>query len=146
MDVGRWTLSVFFLLPTFRQTECVIPNALGRWRGTDKVLQMIPAILLIVSVLTTPYAWLTDEVVVLPAILQAVAFVYQTRANMNIRTRMALFAFAFFNGLLLLILRSKIPFATGIYFWSSLVWFSWYLYARQRAIRLSVPETGSAGF
>ena len=103
-------------------------------------------ILLVVSVLTTPYAWLTDEVVLLPAILQAVAFVYQTRANMNIRTRMALFAFAFLNGLLLLILRSKIPFATGIYFWSSLVWFSWYLYARQRAIRLSVPETGSAGF
>jgi len=30
---------------------------------------------------------------------------------------------------LLLILRSKIPFATGIYFWSSVVWFSWYFFA-----------------
>jgi Glycosyltransferase family 87 len=103
-------------------------------------------ILLVVSVLTTPYAWLTDEVVLLPAILQAVAFVYQTRKKMNIATRMALFAFAFLNGLLLLILRFKIPFSTGIYFWSSLVWFLWYLYARKKAIRWSVPETGSADF
>ena len=94
-------------------------------------------ILLIVSVLTTPYAWLTDEVVVLPAILQAVAFVYQTRANMKIATRMALFAFAFLNGLLLLILRFKIPFSTGIYFWSSLVWFSWYVYAYRLHSRFS---------
>jgi hypothetical protein len=97
-------------------------------------------ILLVVCVLTTPYAWLTDEVVLLPAILQAVVFVYQTRANMNIRTRMALFAFAFLNGLLLLILRSKIPFATGIYFWSSLVWFSWYFYAYRLHSRSSHSE------
>jgi hypothetical protein len=103
-------------------------------------------ILLVVSVLTTPYAWLTDEVVLLPAILQAVTFVYQTRTKMNIATRMALFAFAFLNGLLLLILRFKVPFSTGIYFWSSLVWFSWYLYARQRAIRLSVPKSDSVNF
>jgi hypothetical protein len=32
--------------------------------------------------------------------------------------------------LLLLIVAFQIPPATGIYFWSSLVWFSWYLYAR----------------
>jgi len=103
-------------------------------------------ILLVVSILTTPYAWLTDEVVLLPAILQAVAFVYQTRTKMNIATLMALFAFAFLDGLLLLILRFKIPFSTGIYFWSSLVWFSWYLYARQKALRSSMPETGLADF
>ena len=39
--------------------------------------------LLVVSVLTTPYAWLTDEVVLLPAILQATAFAYQNRAKLN---------------------------------------------------------------
>lgn len=89
--------------------------------------------LLVVSVLTTPYAWLTDEVVLLPAILQAAAFVYQARAHMKLSTRLALLTFALLDGLLLLILKSKIPFATGIYFWSSLVWFSWYQYARQRA-------------
>jgi hypothetical protein len=85
-------------------------------------------VLLVVSVLTTPYAWLTDEVVLLPAILQATAFVYQTRANMKVSTRLVLLTFALLDALLLLILKSKIPFATGIYFWSSLVWFSWYVY------------------
>jgi hypothetical protein len=90
-------------------------------------------LVLVVSVLTTPYAWLTDEVVLLPAMLQGVAFVYQTRANMKITTRLLLLLFASLDGLLLLILRFKIPFSTGIYFWSSLVWFSWYVYARRRA-------------
>ncbi len=97
-------------------------------------------ILLVASVLTTPYAWLTDEVVLLPAILQAVAFVYQTRIKMNIGTRMALIAFALLDGLLLLILRFKIPFSTGIYFWSSLVWFSWYFYAYRLHSRSSHSE------
>jgi len=88
--------------------------------------------LLVVSVVTTPYAWLTDEVVLLPAILQAAVFVYQTRAHMKVGSRFVLLTFALLDGLLLLILKSKIPFATGIYFWSSLVWFSWYLYGWKR--------------
>jgi hypothetical protein len=37
--------------------------------------------------------------------------------------------FVFLDLLLLLIVRAQIPPATGIYFWSSLVWFSWYWYA-----------------
>lgn len=90
-------------------------------------------ILLVVSVLTTPYAWLTDEVVLLPAVLQGLALVYQRRANMKATTRLVLLVFASLDGLLLLILRFKIPFSTGIYFWSSLVWFLWYVYAMRRA-------------
>jgi len=88
--------------------------------------------LLVVSVLTTPYAWLTDEVVLLPAILQAVVVVYQTRAYMKVGGRLVLVMFALLNALLLLILKAKIPFATGIYFWSSMVWFAWYLYGWRR--------------
>lgn len=91
--------------------------------------------LLVVSILTTPYAWLTDEVVLLPAILQSLAFVYQARAYTKLSTRIVLLIFAFLNGLLLLILKFKISFATGIYFWSSLVWFLWYLYAKRHAER-----------
>jgi hypothetical protein len=88
-----------------------------------------------------PYAWLTDETVLLPAILQGVAFVYQTRANMKITTRLLLTVFALLDGLLLLILRFKIPFSTGIYFWSSLVCFLWYLYASRRAeVRSTAPK------
>jgi hypothetical protein len=95
--------------------------------------------LLVVSVLTTPYAWLSDEVVLLPAILQAATFVYQTRTNIRVTSQVILVIFALLDALLLLILKSKIPFATGIYFWSSLVWFAWYVYARQRV------EFGSRG-
>jgi hypothetical protein len=88
--------------------------------------------LLVISVLTTPYAWLTDEVVLLPAILQAAAFVCQTRTDVKVTSRLILVIFALLDGLLLLILKSKVPFATGIYFWSSLVWFSWYVYGWRR--------------
>jgi hypothetical protein len=86
--------------------------------------------LLVVSVLTTPYEWLSDETVLLPAILQAAAFVYASRNHLKIRTKLALMIFALLDLLLLLILKSKIPFSTGIYFWSSLVWFFWYFHAR----------------
>jgi hypothetical protein len=87
--------------------------------------------LLVVSVLTTPYEWLSDETVLLPAVLQAAAFVYASRNDLKIRTKLALIIFALLDLLLLLILKSKIPFSTGIYFWSSLVWFFWYFQARK---------------
>jgi hypothetical protein len=85
--------------------------------------------LLVVSVLTTPYEWLTDETVLLPAILQALAFVYAAREGLKARNKILLIGFGLLNVLLLLILRFKIPFSTGIYFWSSMVWFGWYFYA-----------------
>ena len=87
--------------------------------------------LLVVSVLVSPYSWLADECILLPAILQGVTFVYEARAGLKLRTKVVLVMFALLNLLLLLILRSKIPFATGIYFWSSLVWFGWYFYTRR---------------
>ena len=68
----------------------------------------------------------------MPAILQAVVVVYQTRAYMKDGGRLVLVMFALLNALLLLILKAKIPFATGIYFWSSMVWFAWYLYGWRR--------------
>ena len=88
--------------------------------------------LLVVSVLTTPYAWLTDEVVLLPAMVQAAVWVYEARENTTVMTRVSIGLFALLNALLLFILSFKIPFATGIYFWSSLVWVGWYFYARNR--------------
>ena len=86
--------------------------------------------LIVTSVLTTPYAWLTDEVVVLPAILQATVWIYLGRKNLKVTSRIVVFIFALLNLLLLLILRSKQPFSTGIYFWSSIVWFSFYFFGR----------------
>jgi len=87
--------------------------------------------LLVVSVLTTPYEWLSDETVLLPAILQGVALVYAVRGQLKATSKLMLGSLALLNFLLLLILRSKIPFSTGIYFWSSLVWFGFYFYVRK---------------
>ena len=87
--------------------------------------------LLVVSVLTTPYAWMTDEAILLPAILQAVMWVYRRKASLTLQSQLSIFVFACLDVLLLLVLRAKIPFSTGIYFWSSLVWAGWYGYAQR---------------
>lgn len=87
--------------------------------------------LLVVSVLTTPYAWITDETILLPAILQGLAFVYAAQNVLRLGSKLALAGFGLLNLLLLLILNARVPFSTGIYFWSSLVWFGWYFYARR---------------
>lgn len=95
--------------------------------------------LLVVSVLTTPYAWLTDEVVLLPAMLQAALWAYAARARFTWKTKVVVTFLACLNVLLLLILRSKIPFSSGIYFWSSLVWFGWYVYGQTFREKLTLP-------
>jgi len=87
--------------------------------------------LLVASVLTTPYAWMTDEAILLPAILQGVLWAYRAKANLTLRSQLAIFVFACLDALLLLILKARVPFSTGIYFWSSLVWVSWYWYAQR---------------
>lgn len=86
-----------------------------------------PAIL-VVSLLTTPYAWMTDEVVLLPAILQSVLWLH--REKLKLRSQLVVLFFVCLNFLLLLILQAKVPPSTGIYFWSSLVWYGWYSYVR----------------
>ncbi len=87
--------------------------------------------LMVVSVLTTPYAWLTDEVVLLPVVLQAALWIYSARERFTWKTKAAIIGFAGLDLLLLLILWFKVPFSTGIYFWSSLVWFGWYVYGQR---------------
>jgi hypothetical protein len=83
--------------------------------------------LLVVSLLTAPYSWMTDEAVLLPAILQGV--VWLSRAQLKVRWQLLILLFVFLDLLLLLIVNAKVPPATGIFFWSSLVWFSWYWWA-----------------
>jgi len=100
--------------------------------------------LLVVSVLTTPYAWFADETVLLPAILQAIAFVYGARASMKLLNLIALAFLMLLDLLLLLILNARVPFATGIYFWSSLVWFFLYFHARKLHVRSRLTSSKNA--
>lgn len=95
--------------------------------------------LMVVSVLATPYAWLTDEVVLLPAVLQVALWAYHTRERFTWKMKTVVILFACLNALLLLILWSKIPFSTGIYFWSSLVWFGWYVYGKKFREKVTLP-------
>ena len=98
-----------------------------------------PAVL-IVSLLTTPYSWMTDEVVLLPAILQGVMWL--NRAKLRVRSQLVILLFVCLDLLLLLIVNAQVPPATGIYFWSSLVWFSWYWFAKSFA---GTPPQGRYG-
>jgi len=67
-------------------------------------------------------------VVLLPAILQGVLWVNRTK--LKVTSQLVILLFVGLDFLLLLIVRAQVPPATGIYFWSSLVWFSWYWYAK----------------
>jgi Glycosyltransferase family 87 len=91
-----------------------------------------PAVL-VVSILTTPYSWMTDEVVLLPAILQGALWL--NRAKLKVRSQLVILLLVFLDLVMLLILKAQVPMSTGIYFWSSLVWFSCYWYARSFAPR-----------
>lgn len=108
--------------------------------------QHAPA-LLVVSTLTTPYSWMSDEVVLLPAILQGVLWLQGTK--LKVRSQLVILLFVCLNFLLLLILKAQVAPGTGIYFWSSLVWFSWYWFAHRfspnQASYLSTQNAETAG-
>jgi hypothetical protein len=87
---------------------------------------------MVVSILTTPYGWLTDEVVLLPAVLFAAMCIFGGKQKLPVTTRIALVVFGLLNWLMLLLIASHIPLQSGIYFWSSLLWAAWYFYGRQR--------------
>lgn len=107
-----------------------------RWNWRDHGMAVM-----VVSVLTTPYGWLTDEVILMPVILQAAIFVM---ANGQRNRLWPIILFAGLNGLLLMMIVFQVPFASGMYFWSSVVWFGWYYYGRtrraQRETRSSVAD------
>lgn len=83
--------------------------------------------LLVASALTTPYSWMSDEVILIPAMLQAVLWLQQ--AKLRVSSQLIIILFVCLDLLLLLIVKAQVAPGTGIYFWSSLVWFSWYWYA-----------------
>jgi hypothetical protein len=85
---------------------------------------------MVVSILTTPYGWLTDEVVLMPAMVFAGVAILGGPKKIRVTTRIALGVFAALNWILLMLLALHIPLQLGIYFWSSLLWFAWYLFGR----------------
>jgi hypothetical protein len=88
----------------------------NRWRWTDQGL-----LLLLVSVLCAPYAWFSDEAVLLPAVL---AGIY--RADDAGRS---LLPFGIAAGAAILEVFAKIQMTSGLYVWTVPAWLAWYLYA-----------------
>jgi hypothetical protein len=136
------TLSGVLRLIFFRQyfKAQFVPNLLGliwcvwfciknmsKWSWRDHGLTVM-----VISILTTPYGWLTDEVVLLPAILFAAMCVFGGKQRLRVMTRIALVVFGLLNWMMLLLVASQIPLQSGIYFWSSLLWCAWYFYGRHR--------------
>ncbi|HUH63219.1 MAG TPA: glycosyltransferase family 87 protein [Terracidiphilus sp.] len=102
-----------------------------RWNWMEHGL-----LLLLVSVATAPYAWFTDEVVVLPAILAALY-----RASGSGRR---VWPFGFFSGIALVEVMERVPLTSGFYLWTMPAWIAWYLYAthgqaREAEARVSGP-------
>jgi hypothetical protein len=86
------------------------------WNWMDQGL-----LLLLVSVLCSPYALFTDEAVLLPAVLSGVY-----RADDSGRS---LLPFGLIAGVAIAEVFAKIPITSVYYLWTMPAWLAWYLYA-----------------
>lgn len=80
--------------------------------------------LLLVSVLASPYAWTTDEIVLLPAMMAALAN--------PAKPKHAVYGFAAINGIVIIMLMAQAQMTSGAYVWTSSAWLAWYFYASRR--------------
>jgi Glycosyltransferase family 87 len=109
-----------------------IPDAIGsawavwyfikrrhEWDWMDQGL-----VVLLVSVLCSPYSFISDESLLLPAVLTAVY-----RASNSERS---LVPFGIAAGIAMLEVFINIPMTTGYYLWTPTAWLLWYLYATSK--------------
>lgn len=80
------------------------------------------SLLLLVSLLVAPYYWLTDEVILLPAMLQAI---YVAAGNPQDRS---LYWFAAIDGAVLVEVLSGVQLDSALYVWPTAAWLAWYLW------------------
>ena len=71
--------------------------------------------------LCAPYAWMTDEAVLLPAVLLGV---YRA-----IETRRSLVPIAAFTAIALIELYANVRITAWYYIWTTPAWLAWHLYA-----------------
>ena len=87
-----------------------------RWNWMDQGL-----LVLLVSVMCAPYAWFTDESVLLIAVL---AGLYRAESSGR-----SLIPFGLVAGVAMMEVFVNIPIGTGYYLWTTPAWLAWYLYA-----------------
>jgi hypothetical protein len=132
-DIGQEfvpTLSLLFRMVVARNHAWVqfIPAAIAcRWAIRYYLdnrehwdWQKNAPLLLLVSVMVAPYAWFTDEVIVLPAIL---AGLY--------RSQRSLIPYCCIAGVALIEVFANARIASGAYVWTAPAWLLWYLFSSE---------------
>ena len=92
-------------------------------------------VLLMVSVLVAPYAWFTDEALLLPAIM---AGLYRTRTS-----KACINGFGVLAGIALLEVLAGVPLTSAYYLWTAPAWLVWYLIASSRIASRNVSRNGT---
>jgi uncharacterized protein len=111
---------------------CVWALAYFRRHRDDWDWMQHGSLLMVVSVLVAPYAWIMDQAILIPALLHAA---YVTRS----RSVVAFFALA--SAVIgIWIFRSGVRLPSEFYIWTAPVWLAWYLYA----VRVATPEPSKA--
>jgi hypothetical protein len=98
-----------------------------RWNWTNQGL-----LLLLVSAACTPYAWFSDETVLLPAVLAGVYRVVDSRRS--------LLPLGAIGGVALIEVFAEVKMTSAFYLWTVPAWLAWYLYA----FRATVAQPGEA--
>ena len=92
------------------------------------------ALLMLVSLLVAPYAWFTDEAVLLPAIFQAIY-----AADASPRNRSMLW-FGAVNAIAMIEVVSGAQLDSPLYVWASVAWLLWYLWAMRDSRSSAMPS------
>ncbi len=101
----------------------------SNWNWMDQGL-----VVLLVGAVCTPYGWLMDEAMVLPAALTGL---YRAAASRRSVWPLALFAAAALAELMM-----NVPIKSRYYLWTTPAWLCWYLYASGRFGRRPTSATG----
>jgi len=104
------------------------------WSWTEQGL-----LLLLVSAACTPYAWFSDEAVLLPAVL---AGLYRA-----VELRRSIIPLGLFAGVALVEVLAVVKMTSPYYLWTVPAWIAWYLYAtggKGSQARSKRPEPGTA--
>lgn len=78
-------------------------------------------LVMLVAVLVSPYAWMTDEIVLLPPTIAAI--------SSPTRPKRTLAVYALLSGTALMMLIAQVPMTSGAYAWTTIAWLGVYLYA-----------------
>lgn len=100
------------------------------WRGHG-------VLVLLISVLVSPYSWLADEIVLVPVIYLSATWIFGGRISK--KASVVVVSLIALNGVLLLMAVVQVPLPSGAYVWSGVVWLGWH-FAGRKVSRLRAAE------